>query len=142
MKDDFINLRFNIIRGDFVKGGEASSNVKKSLMQLGINNSVIKRVSVACYEAELNIVIHSSGGVLDVSIYEDRVTIVAEDTGPGIPDIDKAMIEGFSTASDKAREMGFGGGMGLPNMKRSSDLFKLESEIGKYTKVTMTIFFN
>lgn len=141
MTDEFVDLHFNIESGDFIKGGEASSRVKKALMQLGIKNDIIKRVCVACYEAELNIVIHSLGGYLEVAIFEDRVEIVVEDSGPGIEDIDKAMTEGYSTASDIARQMGFGAGMGLPNMKRSSDAFDITSVIGEYTRIIMVINF-
>jgi serine/threonine-protein kinase RsbT len=141
MADEFIDLHFNIESGDFIKGGEASSRVKKALMQLGISNDIIKRVCVACYEAELNIVIHSKGGFLEVAIFEDRVEIIAEDIGPGIEDIEKAMTEGYSTASDIARQMGFGAGMGLPNMKRSSDAFDIVSVAGEYTRIIMVIKF-
>lgn len=141
MTEEFVDLHFNIDSGDFIKGGEASSRVKKALMQLGIKSDTIKRVCVACYEAELNIVIHSLGGYLEIAIFEDRVEIVAEDQGPGIEDIEKAMTEGYSTASDIARQMGFGAGMGLPNMKRSSDAFDITSVLGEYTKIIMVINF-
>jgi anti-sigma regulatory factor (Ser/Thr protein kinase) len=142
MNDEHIKLHYDIIMGDFIKGGEASSNVKKAFLQLGIKNEIIKRVCVACYEAEMNMVIHSLGGILDLSIYEDRVEIMALDEGPGIQDIKLAMTEGYSTASETAREMGFGAGMGLPNMKKSSDIFEIFSEPGKYTLVKMIINFD
>lgn len=141
MTEEFVDLHFNVESGDFIKGGEASSRVKKALMQLGIRSEIIKRVCVACYEAELNIVIHSHGGFLEVAIFEERVEIVAEDHGPGIEDIEKAMTEGYSTASDIARQMGFGAGMGLPNMKRSSDAFDISSILGEYTRIIMVINF-
>lgn len=142
MEDEYIDLHFDIESGDFIKGGEASSRVKKALMQLGIDSDIVKRVCVACYEAEINIVIHSLGGFLEVAIFEDRVEIIAEDIGPGIEDIEKAMTEGYSTASDVARQMGFGAGMGLPNMKKSSDAFDITSSLGGHTRIIMVINFS
>lgn len=142
MNQEFIKLHYEILSGDYIKGGEASSNLKKALMQLGIRSDIIKRACIGCYEAEMNIVIHSYGGEIDATIYEDKIVIVAKDKGPGIEDIDLAMKEGYSTASEKAREMGFGGGMGLPNMKRSSDTFELKSVSGEYTIVSMIINFS
>lgn len=142
MADEFVDLQFKVASGDFVKGGEASSRVKKALMQLGIKTDIIRRICVACYEAELNIVIHSNGGFLEVAIFEDRVEIVATDSGPGIENIEKAMTEGYSTAPDIARQMGFGAGMGLPNMKKSSDAFDISSVLGEYTKIVMVINFS
>lgn len=141
MGDEFVDLHFDVDSGDFIKGGEASSRVKKALMQLGISSDIIKRVCVACYEAELNIVIHSLGGFIDVAIFEGRAEIIAEDFGPGIENIEKAMTEGYSTASDIARQMGFGAGMGLPNMKKSSDAFDITSVPGEYTRIIMVINF-
>lgn len=142
MGTESIRLSYEILSGDFIRGGEASSSIKKSLMQLGINSSIIKRVCVACYEAEMNIVIHSFGGRLSVNIFEDNIEIDAEDEGPGIENIDLAMKEGYSTASDMAREMGFGGGMGLPNMQKSTDYFKLDSTPGGKTSIKMIINFS
>lgn len=142
MIDEFVDLQFKVASGDFIKGGEASSRVKKALMQLGIKTDIIKRICVACYEAELNIVIHSNGGFLEVAIFEDRVEIVARDSGPGIENIEKAMTEGYSTAPDIARQMGFGAGMGLPNMKKSSDAFDISSVLGEYTRIVMVINFS
>lgn len=142
MKYEFVKLHFDIISGDFIKAGEASSSIKRAFLQLGIKNDVIKRVCVSCYEAEMNIVIHSVGGYMDVFIYEDRVEIIAGDFGPGIEDISLAMKEGYSTASEEAREMGFGAGMGLPNMKKSSDKFEIATVMGQYTHVNMIINFS
>jgi anti-sigma regulatory factor (Ser/Thr protein kinase) len=142
MKDEFVKLHFDIISGDFIKAGEASSSVKRALLQLGIRNDIIRRVCVSCYEAEINIVIHSIGGYMDIFIYEDKVEIIAEDFGPGIENITLAMKEGYSTASEEAREMGFGAGMGLPNMKKSSDDFEIRSVSGQYTSVKMIINFS
>lgn len=142
MKYEFVKLHFDIVSGDFIKAGEASSSIKRAFLQLGIKNDVIKRVCVSCYEAEMNIVIHSVGGYMDVFIYEDKVEIIAGDYGPGIEDISLAMKEGYSTASEEAREMGFGAGMGLPNMKKSSDNFEITTVLGQYTHVKMIIKFS
>ncbi len=139
MCNNYVSLHYNIEPGDYIKGGEASSNIKKALMQLGISSSFIKKASIAAYEAEMNIVIHSYGGSLDVNIYKDQIQILASDKGPGIDNISLAMTEGYSTASDTAREMGFGGGMGLPNMKRSCDFFEISSCSGSNTSIRMII---
>lgn len=134
-----IKLHYNIVCGDYIRGGEASSDVKKALMQLGIKSSIIRKICVASYEAEMNIVIHSLGGCLEVIIHKDKIEIKAEDRGPGIENITLAMTEGYSTASDYAREMGFGGGMGLPNMKKNSDEFYIRSAPGEGTYIYMII---
>ncbi|MDR1894640.1 MAG: ATP-binding protein [Spirochaetales bacterium] len=119
--------------------GEASSDIKKTLKQLGVPPDVIRRAAVSMYEAEINTIIHGGGGEGEVFIYAGRVKIVFRDQGPGIPDIEKAMQPGFSTASEKAREMGFGAGLGLPNIKKNSDEFTIESEPGKGTTVTIIV---
>jgi len=142
LMEELLSVKYDVISGDFIRGGEASSNLKKLLNQLGIRSDVVKRICVACYEAEMNIVIHSVGGYIQAKIYNDRIEIIAYDNGPGIPDIELAMQEGYSTASEIAREMGFGGGMGLPNIKRSSDEFYITSEVGKYTKLKIIIYFD
>lgn len=142
-KDNGINgikLQYEIIKDDFSRAGEASSNVKKVLRQLGIEDSVIRRTAIVTYEAEMNIVIHSEGGRIKVLINPDQVQIVAEDYGPGIENIALAMQEGYSTAPNRVRELGFGAGMGLPNMKRCSDEFEIHSEKGSATIVTMIIY--
>lgn len=136
-----IKLHYDITSGDYLKGGEASSNIKKALMQLGIDNKVIRRICVASYEAEINIVIHSYGGYMEVEIYEDRIELVAADTGPGIKDIELALTVGYSTATEGAREMGFGAGMGLPNIKNTCDELKIDSANGASTIITMKIYF-
>lgn len=141
MSEELISLHYDIISGDYIKAGEASSDIKKALMQLGLKNDTVRRVCVASYEAEINIVIHSRGGQIDVSIFEDKIIIIAKDRGPGIKNIDLAMREGYSTASDNAREMGFGAGMGLPNIKKNCDELKIDSQYGKYTEIEMTIYF-
>ena len=113
--------------------------MKKNLRQLGLDPETIRRVSIAMYEGEINMVIHAGGGNADVYVDEDKVTIILEDSGPGIQNIDLAMKEGYTTAPDNIRSLGFGAGMGLPNMKRYSDELKLESEVGRGTKVTMIV---
>ena len=126
---------------EFVAIGEASMKIKSSLKMLGIPSDIIRRVSVVSYEAEMNLVIHGGGGLMKLEIDSEGVTILSTDSGPGIADIEKAMTEGFSTATDKIREMGFGAGMGLPNIKRNSDLVELKSELGKGTLLKAVIHF-
>lgn len=129
-----------VIDGDnFTLAGNASVAVKKKLRLLGISPDVIRRVSVAMYEGEINMVIHAGGGKATVSVSNDEIEIVLADKGPGIPNLDLAMKEGFSTAPDNIRDLGFGAGMGLPNMKKNTDTMKIETEIGKGTTITMTI---
>jgi len=137
-----IQVCYDIVRYDFSRAGEASSSIKKLLKQLGISSDVIKRVAVATYEAEMNIIIHSEGGIIELNIDPEKIKIVAKDTGPGIENIQKAMTEGFSTAPNEVRELGFGAGMGLPNIKRCSDIFDIESSLGESTTVTMIIKLN
>jgi len=134
-----VNYTFYVEKDDFVRAGEASSTIKKLLRQLGIDPSIIRRTAIATYEAEMNIVIHSNGGSITIYIYPDFIEIVAEDNGPGIEDIELAMQEGYSTASDKIREMGFGAGMGLPNIKRCSDNFSIEAKKGSFTRLIIKI---
>ncbi|MEA4890242.1 MAG: ATP-binding protein [Clostridiaceae bacterium] len=136
-----VKLSFLIRGSDFINAGEASSGTKKALTRLGVSPSVVKRAAIAMYEAELNAVIHAGGGIADVEIYPDHVLIQITDHGPGIPDVDLAMQEGWSTAPDIAREMGFGAGMGLPNIKKNSDDMKIETQIGRGTTVTIIINF-
>lgn len=114
LSDNSIKLHYNIPSNDFTHAGEASSNVKKMLTQLGISPSVIKRTAIAMYEAEINAVIHANGGIADIEIDHEKIVVKIRDDGPGIPDLELAMQEGYSTAPDIVREMGFGAGMGLP----------------------------
>ena len=132
-------LHFNIEGGDFTKAGAASSQVKKTLKQINVNPLIIKRVVVALYEAEVNIVAHAYRGDISVNIEPGQVHIILADEGPGIPDIAQAMQKGFSTASQKVREMGFGAGMGLPNIWENADTFEITSEVNKGTTLDITI---
>ena len=134
-----VKFHFDVDGDDFSSAGYASGSVKKNLRQLGISPETIRRVSIAMYEGEINMVIHAGGGVADVLVYEDRIEISLQDNGPGIPDVKMAMQEGFSTAPDNIRSLGFGAGMGLPNMKRNSDTMKIETEVGKGTRILMTV---
>lgn len=131
---------YEVDGSDFTRAGEASSNVKKKLRALGVPSDVIRKVSIALYEGEINMVIHANGGVIDVEMSPDRITMVLKDTGKGIPDIDKAMQAGYSTAADEVRSLGFGAGMGLPNMKKNTDEMRIESTVGIGTTVYMTVY--
>lgn len=137
--DNLIKLHFDVAGGDFVEAGTASGNVKKVLSQIGISPDAIRRAAIAMYEGEINMVIHADGGTADVEVTTDKIRIVLSDKGPGIKDITMAMREGFSTASQEARDMGFGAGMGLPNMKRYTDEMNITSKIGVGTTVEMII---
>lgn len=133
-----LTFHFDVDGTDFTSAGQASVQVK-NLRQLGIGPDIIRRVSIAMYEGEINMVIHAHGGEADVTVTENAIVIVLTDHGPGIKDISQAMQEGFSTAPDNIRSLGFGAGMGLPNMKRYTDDMFIESEVGVGTKVTMTV---
>lgn len=137
-----MKLEYNIEGGDFGLAGLASSEVKKTLKQLNIAPAIIKRVAVAMYEAEVNVVAHAYRGTMEVTITPEQVVIRFEDEGPGIQDIDQAMQEGFSTATEAVRQMGFGAGMGLPNIKKNVDELKINSEVGKGTIVELTTKIN
>ena len=128
---------FPVAAMDFVTAGEASAQIKRMLKKLGVDPGIIRRLAIACYEAEINLVIHSDGGKLLLELNPDNVTLISEDVGPGIPDIDLAMSEGYSTASDDVRMMGFGAGMGLANMARNADHFRIDSKVGEGTKIEM-----
>ncbi len=138
---DELTFHFDVDGENFTSAGHASVKVKKILRELGLDPETIRKVSIAMYEGEINMVIHAGGGEADVSVDDKGVTIVLKDSGPGIEDIDKAMEEGYSTARDNIRSLGFGAGMGLPNMKRYSDEMNIESEVGKGTTITMKVYF-
>ena len=134
---EILHLHYDVDGEDFVSCGHASEDVRRTLKSIGISGEVIRKVSIAMYEGEIYMGIHAYGGVADVSICEDSIVVTLSDTGKGIADIDQAMQEGFSTATDEIRELGFGAGMGLPNMKKYSDSMSIESEVGKGTVVTL-----
>ncbi len=129
-----------IIDGDdFTRAGEASSSVKNKLKMLGVNSEAIRKTAIAMYEGEINMVIHADGGTITVTISDTDITMVLADKGPGIPDIGKAMQEGFSTAREEVRSLGFGAGMGLPNMKRFTDEMQIDTVLGQGTTITMKV---
>ncbi len=134
-----VTFHFDVDGEDFTSAGEASVLVKKKLRQLGLSPEVIRRVSIAMYEGEINMVIHAEGGSADVTVTDDEVIIVLADRGPGIPDVSLAMQEGYSTARDNIRALGFGAGMGLPNMKKYTDSMEIETELGVGTTITMKV---
>lgn len=136
---DVLKFHFDIDGDNFTSAGEASVAIKKKLRQLDFPPDVIRRVSIAMYEGEINMVIHAQGGNADVLVYPDRIVIILEDHGPGIPDVDLAMQEGYSTAPDSVHVLGFGAGMGLPNMKRYTEEMEIESTPGVGTKITMVV---
>ena len=138
MSDKLI-FRFDVEGNDFTSAGQASVQVKKNLRQLGLDSEIIRRVSIAMYEGEINMVIHAGGGVAEVSVCEEFVEIILEDHGPGIKNIDQAMQAGYSTAPDTIRSLGFGAGMGLPNMKKNSDSMTIESTVGVGTRIVMRV---
>ena len=137
--DEAVRFHFVVDGEDFTSAGQASVQVKKNLRKLGIPPEIIRKISIAMYEGEINMVIHADGGDADVLVYEDRIVMILTDRGPGIADVEKAMQEGFSTAPDNVRTLGFGAGMGLPNMKRYTDDMKIESVVGEGTTITMTV---
>lgn len=134
-----IVLEFKLKASIFDAAGEAASKTKRVLQQIGVRTDVIRRIAISAYEGEMNVIIHSLGGTMRVLIFPDRTEITFEDQGPGIADINLAMQEGYSTAPDYVREMGFGAGMGLPNMARCADKFDIQSEVGTGTKIKMTV---
>ena len=136
---DAVKFHFDVDGDNFTSAGEASVKVKKLLRQLSIDPDIIKRVSIAMYEGEINMVIHANGGTADVLVSPEKIVIVLEDTGPGIENIELAMQEGYSTAKDNIRSLGFGAGMGLPNMKRYTDSIDIQSAVGVGTKITMEV---
>ncbi len=136
---EILNFHFDVDGDDFTSAGQASIQIKKNLRRLGLDPEIIRRVSIAMYEGEINMVIHANGGTADVNVSESCIEIILKDQGPGIKDINQAMQEGFSTAHDQIRSLGFGAGMGLPNMKRYTDDMKIESTVGVGTTVTMRI---
>ena len=129
--------RVPVAAGDFSSAGDASASMKGMLKKLGVNPGVIRRISIAAYEAELNLIIHSQGGELSIAVEPQLIRLKSEDVGPGIADVSKALQEGFSTAPESVRELGFGAGMGLPNMKRCANRFSISSQLGEGTHIMM-----
>ncbi len=134
-----MHFEYKVISGDFSNAGSASSQIKKVLKQLNVDSVTIKRTVVALYEAEVNIVAHSFGGTIYADINTEEIVLLLKDMGPGIADINQAMKEGYSTASPQVREMGFGAGMGLPNIKKNADFMDIKSEVGVGTEVTIMV---
>lgn len=137
-----LQLRYTVPGDDFTRAGEASGDVKHKLKKLGYNPSAIRRVSIAMYEGEINMVIHANGGKAIADIYVDRIEVRLVDTGKGIPDINQAMQPGFSTASEEIRDLGFGAGMGLPNMLKNTDKFDIRSTVGVGTEILLVVNFH
>lgn len=134
-----LSFHFDVDGENFTMAGQASVQVKKNLRRLGLPPEVIRRVSIAMYEGEINMVIHAGGGHAEVVVAEDAIEIILQDSGPGIADIEQAMQAGFSTAPDAIRSLGFGAGMGLPNMKRYTDEMDIQSEVGRGTRISMRV---
>ena len=130
---------FSIKGGDFANAGEASVEVKNILKEVGFDSDAIRRIAIASYEAEMNVVMYGENGVMDLTVEPNEIHLSIEDSGPGIPDIELAMQEGYSTATEEMRELGFGAGMGLPNIKKNSDEFHITSEVNKGTRLDMVI---
>ena len=135
-----VKLHYDVDGNDFLAAGEASMKIKKELRALGFPQDVIRRTAVAVYEGEINMVIHANGGTADVIIGLDEIEIILADTGPGIPNVEKAMQKGWSTASQEVRNSGFGAGMGLPNMEKNADEMSIETEVGVGTTIRMKVY--
>ena len=136
---DGYKISYKVDGENFTIAGEASRNLKKVLSQLGIPPQIIRKATIAMYEGEINMVIHADGGVIDVTITQDKIHMILKDQGPGIQNINLAMTEGYSTASEEVRQLGFGAGMGLPNMKKYTDHFRIDTTVGVGTTVEMTV---
>ena len=137
--DEAIVLKYEISPDDFTRAGEASSDVKGKLKQLGVSPEAIRKVAIAMYEGEINMVIHAKGGEITVEITPAQIKMILADVGPGIPDVEQAMKAGYSTAPDEVRSLGFGAGMGLPNMKKYTDSMTIDTTVGMGTTITMTV---
>ncbi len=135
-----IKLHYDVSATDFTRAGAASGDVKRTLKQLGVSPATTRNVAVAMYEGEINMVIHAGGGEIDVEITEDAIKMVLADHGPGIENVELAMKEGYSTAPDNIRSLGFGAGMGLPNIKKYTDEFQLDTKVGEGTTLTLKVY--
>jgi anti-sigma regulatory factor (Ser/Thr protein kinase) len=134
-----LQQEYAIQGGDFVNAGESSCKIRNTLREIGIDSDIIRRIAIAAYEAEMNVVMYAERGTMRINVYDDNILLTIDDKGPGIKDIDMAMRPGYSTATEEMREMGFGAGMGLPNMKKNADTFKITSEVGKGTKLEIKV---
>ena len=134
-----VRFHFDVDGSDFSSAGAASVMVKKKLRQLGYPPDIIRKVSIAMYEGEINMVIHANGGTVDVDVFDEEIVIILSDRGPGIPDVELAMQEGYSTARENIRTLGFGAGMGLPNMKKYTDSMEIDTTVGVGTTITMKV---
>ena len=134
-----IHITYEVPANDFTRAGEASSSLKSNLKKMGVSPEIVRKVAIAMYEGEINMVIHATGGKIDVTISPEEIEMILKDQGPGIADIELAMQAGYSTAPDNIRNLGFGAGMGLPNMKKYSDEFNIDSTVGVGTTVTMKV---
>lgn len=137
--EEAIVLTYEIPPDDFTRAGEASSDVKRKLKQMGVSPEAVRKAAIAMYEGEINMVIHAEGGIITVEITPRRIKMVLADVGPGIPDVDLAMQAGYSTAPDEIRSLGFGAGMGLPNMKKYSDQMEIDTHLGEGTTISMVV---
>ena len=137
-----LKLHYNVPGDDFTRAGEASGSVKRTLKDLGFSPEMVRKVVIALYEAEINLVIHAGGGEIDVEISPESVDMVLTDKGPGIPDVEMAMKEGYSTAPANVRSLGFGAGMGLPNIKKYTDEMKIDSVVGEGTTMYLKVYNN
>jgi anti-sigma regulatory factor (Ser/Thr protein kinase) len=136
---DTITISYEVPANDFTRAGEASSSIKSKLKKMGVDPQIVRKVAIAMYEGEINMVIHATGGKIDVTISPEEIEMILVDHGPGIEDIDLAMQAGYSTAPDNIRTLGFGAGMGLPNMKKYTDELRIESKLGVGTTVIMKV---
>ena len=132
-----VKMAFDCVGGDFERAGEASAKIKKMLQRIGVPADIVRRIAIGTYEGEMNVIIHAGGGNVAAEVFPDATVITISDHGPGIPDINKALQEGWSTAPDYVRQMGFGAGMGLPNMKRNASTFEIQSQPGVGTNIVM-----
>jgi serine/threonine-protein kinase RsbT len=140
--DTSYEQEFPVKGGDFSRAGEASCEIKNLLKELGLSTQVVRRAAIASYEAELNVIMYAQEGSLDLTVTPHHIRIVVEDRGPGIKNIKQAMTEGYSTATPEMRELGFGAGMGLPNIKKNADTFRITSKVGRGTRLEMVILTN
>lgn len=137
--ESLLKQEFKITGGDFVNAGESSCKIRNTLREIGIDSDIIRRMAIVAYEAEMNVVMYANLGIMEIDVYSDKILLTVDDQGPGIQNVEMAMQPGFSTATEEMREMGFGAGMGLPNIKKNADTFKITSEVGKGTKLEIRI---